>query len=57
MAAVSSTLRAELNGAETGGVPIFNLTAADNTVLNGDGTRTETVTETDAWVLRRKASG
>ena len=45
-----STIRqVDANGAVNGsGAPIFNRVTTDNTVLNGDGSRTETVTATSA---------
>ncbi|MCK1494931.1 hypothetical protein IVB14_32120 [Bradyrhizobium sp. 180] len=44
---LSVTTQADLTGALSGGNPVFDLTRTDVTVLNADGSRTETVTDTN----------
>jgi hypothetical protein len=41
---LSKTTELDANGALNGSAPVFNLVTTDNTVLNSDGSRTETVT-------------
>ena len=42
------TTQVDANGALNSGSPVFNLTTTDDTVLNSNGSRTETVTNTSA---------
>jgi len=43
-----TTTQVDANGATSSGAPVFNLTTTDDTVLNSDGSRAETVTNASA---------
>lgn len=45
---LSQMVQTDANGAESGSNPVFNFTTTENTVLNGNGSRTETDTAINA---------